>query len=81
MTDNRCERARQTVEPCDHQHVAALDFGERLEKLRPVGLRARHMFAENHRATGRLQDVDLGVGRLVLGRNARVADQGHGLKL
>ena len=60
------ERARQPVEPRHHEHVAALDFGERLQQLRPSGLRARDMFAENHRAAGGRQGVSLGVGRLIL---------------
>ena len=73
------QRPRQAVEPGDHQHIAALNLGQSLGELRPRRFGTRHMLAKNHRAAGGLQHVGLSVCNLVLGRNACVADQRHGL--
>jgi hypothetical protein len=38
-------RARQTVEPRDHQQVAGIQPLEKLAQLGPIGLRTRHLLA------------------------------------
>ena len=61
------ERPRQPVESRHYQHVAAPNPRHGLGQFRSRSLCARHMLAKNLGAAGRLQHVDLGVGRLVIG--------------
>ena len=72
------DRARQPVEADDDEHLAALDLANELGEHRPGARGAGAMLLVNDCAAGGAQLVELGVGRLLLGRDAGVADEAAG---
>ena len=74
VRDEVLERPAQPVEPPHHQRVAGTELGERLAQGGALGRAARRVL-EDALAPGRLQRLPLQVELLVLGLDARVADQ------
>ena len=69
------DRARESVEADDDEHVAAADLANQLRQHRPRARRAGSVLLMDDPAAGGAQLVDLSVGGLVLGGDAGVADQ------
>ena len=67
-------RAGQAVDACHRHHVAGGEVGQHPKKLPPVGLRARHLLAEDRLAAVRAELVELRVERLAVGADAGIAD-------
>ena len=69
------DRTGETIEADDHQDVAGVDFVQKLGQHRPSARGAGAVLLMDGLAAGRPELVDLRVGRLLLGRDAGVADQ------
>ena len=71
------ERPRQTVDAHHHQRVALADPLQHARQHGPRAVPARGLLLMDLDAACGFQGLRLGQGGLILGRDARVADQGH----
>jgi hypothetical protein len=67
--------SRQSVEPCDDQHITLAGKLQGGGKLRAIRSGAAHRFLEYSLAPGGMEGVDLAVGGLQIGRDASIAHQ------
>ena len=72
------DRAGQAVEPDDNQSVAAADLAEDPSEHRPVAVGTGGLLLVNRGAPGGAELVGLGIGALIFGGDAGVADQAAG---
>ena len=77
--DQMRQRAAQTVEFPDHEHIAGLGGLQRTGQTGPFYDRARHLILEGLRTARSGEGAPLQVQVLVLGRDAGVADQHRGI--
>jgi hypothetical protein len=68
-------RAGQSIQPDHHQGLSGSDFTQQLRQHRATAIGAGGVFLQHVRTTGGAQLVNLWVGALFIGRDARVADQ------
>ena len=71
------QRPRQTVDAHHHQRVAFADPLQHPRQHRPRAVPARGLLLVDLDAACGFQGLRLGQGGLILGRDARIADQGH----
>jgi len=71
------ERARQPVDAHDHQHVPSTDPMQQLCQFGTGAVRPGRLLFKDLGASSGAQLVLLGIGGLVLGRHAGIADERH----
>ena len=72
--EQMADGAGEAIEADDDEDVAGGDFAHQLRQHRPRARGTGAMLLMDKVAAGRLKLVDLGVGRLILGRDAGIAD-------
>ena len=69
------DRAGEAIQPNHNQGLAAADVAQQACQHRPAAVSAGCVLFEDRRAASCAQFVELRIGALVFGGNARVADQ------
>jgi len=72
--DKLAERTRQAVQLPDNDHVTLPRVIEQLHQFRPVGFGPRRLLLIDAAALGAVERIQLQVGFLGIGGDARVAD-------
>src|SRR6266851_1541125 len=75
------QRAGQTIEFPDDQHVAFTELTQQLVELGPIPAAAGGLLAKDEFTAGSLERCDLGRGVLLAGGDASVADEHDCLKV
>jgi hypothetical protein len=75
MTSSRWLTAGEAIEADDDENVAGGDFAHQLRQHWPGARGAGAVLLMDQAAAGRLELVDLGIGRLLLGGDAGITDE------
>ncbi len=73
--EQMADGSRQTIQAHDDEDIASADLAHQPGKFWPCARGAGAVLLKNLRAAGGAQLVGLGVGRLILGRDAGVAQK------
>ena len=73
------QRAAETVEFPDNEHIALANIGEGFGQARPVGPGTRRKVLEDQLAASLLQGIELQRKLLLTRRHTCISDVGHGM--